>query len=54
MKNPLTDYIRANPHVKKNYIAERLNISKQTLSAWLKRPADDFKISEVEKIKALK
>jgi len=53
MKNPLTEYIKANPQIKKNHIAEQLGISKQTLSAWLKRPADDFKVSEIEKIKRL-
>ena len=53
MKNPIAEYIKENPQVKKQYIAEKLGISRPTLDSWINRPIEKFTVEELEKIKRL-
>lgn len=54
MKNPLYEFCKKNPEIKKQSIAESLGISKQLLSYWLKQKGEKFTVELTEKIKKLR
>jgi len=53
LKNPIAQYIKKTPQVKKQYIAKKLGISRPTLDSWINRPTEKFTVEELEKIKGL-